>query len=90
MRKGVMVAHVGVAAGIRRIEVMPATFSVPAAGVVLADTPFYDDSTVPTFGGDFGVQFAVAPRVRLGVEQVFDGLAICPVSKVSRERVSRT
>lgn len=47
---------------------MPATFSVPAAGVVLADTPFYDDSTVPTFGGGFGVQFAVAPRVRLGVE----------------------
>jgi hypothetical protein len=60
--------YIGVAAGLRRVDVMPATFSVPAAGVVLADTPFYDESTVPTFGGDVGVQVAVAPRVRLGVE----------------------
>jgi opacity protein-like surface antigen len=60
--------YVGVAAGVRRVDAMPATFSVPAAGVVLADTPFYDQSSVPTFGGDFGVRFAVAPRVRLGVE----------------------
>jgi len=60
--------YIGVAGGFRRIDAMPATFAVPAAGVVLADTPFYDESTVPTFGGDFGVQFAVAPQVRLGVE----------------------
>lgn len=60
--------YIAVAAGVRRIDAMPATFRVPAAGVVLANTPFYDESTVPTFGGDFGVQFAVAPRVRLGVE----------------------
>ena len=60
--------YVGVAAGFRRIDVMPATFSVPAAGVVLADTPFYDNSTVPVIGGDFGVRFAIAPRVLLGVE----------------------
>lgn len=60
--------YVGVAAGFRRVDVMPATFSVPAAGVVLPDTPFYERSTIPTFGGDFGVQFIVAPRVRLGVE----------------------
>lgn len=58
----------GLAAGFRRIEEMPATFSVPAAGVVLADTPFYDEATVATFGGDVGVQFRVAPRVRLGIE----------------------
>jgi opacity protein-like surface antigen len=75
---------IGVAAGARRIDVMPATFSVPAADVVLADTPFYAQSTVPTVGGDFGVRFAVAPRLRLGVEAglrwtgdlaVTDGLA---------------
>ncbi len=60
--------YIGFAAGVRGIDAMPATFSVPAAGVVLADTPFYDESTVPTFGGDFGVQFAVAPRLRLGIE----------------------
>jgi opacity protein-like surface antigen len=60
--------YIAAAVGIRRIDAMPATFLVPAAGVVLPDTPFYDDSVVPTFGGDFGVQFAVAPSVRLGVE----------------------
>jgi hypothetical protein len=60
--------YVAAAVGIRRVDAMPATFRVPAAGVVLPDTPFYDDSVVPTFGGDVGVQFAVAPRVRLGVE----------------------
>jgi len=54
--------------GARWVDSMPATFSVPAAGVVLRDVPFYDDSVVPTFGGDFGVQFKVAPAVRLGVE----------------------
>jgi hypothetical protein len=58
----------GLAAGFRRVDVMPATFSVPAAGVVLDDVPFYQESTVGTFGGDLGVQFAVAPRIRLGIE----------------------
>jgi hypothetical protein len=55
-------------AGFRRVEAIPGTFSVPAAGVTLSDTPFYDDSTVPVFGGDLGVLFAVSPRVSLGVE----------------------
>jgi hypothetical protein len=54
--------------GARWVDAMPATLSVPAAGVVLRDVPFYEDSVVPTFGGDFGVQFRVAPAVRLGVE----------------------
>ena len=60
--------YIAFVAGARWVDAMPATFSVPAAGVVLADVPFYDDSVVPTFGGDFGVQFTVAPAVRLGVE----------------------
>lgn len=60
--------YVAGAAGFRRVDMMPATFSVPAAGVVLADTPFYDTSTVPTMGGSVGVQFAVTRAVRLGVE----------------------
>lgn len=60
--------YIAVAGGLRRFDAMPATFTVPAAGVVLADTPFYDESAVPTFGGDVGVQLAVAPRLRLGVE----------------------
>ena len=36
--------------------------------MTLADTPFFDDSTVPVFGGDVGVLFAVSRRVSLGVE----------------------
>jgi opacity protein-like surface antigen len=59
---------IGAAVGIRSVDAMPATFSVPAAKVVLADTPFYDSSTVATFGADLGLRFAVAPRVQLGVE----------------------
>jgi hypothetical protein len=60
--------YVGALAGFRRVEAIPGTFSVPAAGVTLTDVPFFDDSTVPVFGGDFGVLFAVSERVRLGVE----------------------
>lgn len=60
--------YVSALAGFRRVEAIPGTFSVPAAGVTLRDTPFFDDSTVPVFGGDLGVLFGVSPRVSLGVE----------------------
>lgn len=63
--------YVGALVGFRRVDAIPATFSVPAAGVTLADTPFYDDSTVPVFGGDIGVLFSVSPRAALGVETGF-------------------
>jgi hypothetical protein len=55
-------------AGFRRVEAIAGTFSVPAAGVVLRDTPFFNDSTVPVFGGDAGVLIAVSSRVRVGIE----------------------
>ena len=60
--------YIAVAGGARWIDAMPATFRVPAANVVLTDVPFYDDAVVPTFGGDFGVQFRAGARVRFGVE----------------------
>jgi hypothetical protein len=60
--------YVSALAGFRLVEAIPGTFSVPAAGVTLRDTPFFDDSTVPVFGGDVGVLFAVSPRLSLGVE----------------------
>src|SRR5918993_3830011 len=60
--------YVTALAGFRRVEAIAGTFSVPAAAVTLRDTPFFDDSTVPVFGGDLGMLFAVSPRVRLGVE----------------------
>jgi hypothetical protein len=60
--------YVSALAGFRLVEAIPGTFSVPAAGVTLSDTPFFDDSTVPVFGGDIGVLFAVSSLVSLGVE----------------------
>ena len=60
--------YVSALAGFRRLEAISGTFSVPAAGVTLRDTPFFDDSTVPVFGSDLGVLFAVSRRVSLGVE----------------------
>ena len=60
--------YVAALAGFRRVDAIPGTFSVPAAGVTLRDTPFFDDSTVPVFGGDVGVLFGVSSRISLGVE----------------------
>ena len=60
--------YVSALAGFRRVDSISGTFSVPAAGVTLPDTPFFDDSTVPVFGGDLGVLFAVSGRISLGVE----------------------
>jgi hypothetical protein len=60
--------YVSALAGFRRVEAISGTFSVPAAGVTLSDTPFFADSTVPVFGGDVGVLFAVSSRLSLGVE----------------------
>ena len=55
-------------AGLRFVSELPATFSVPAAGVVLNDVPFYDSSTVGVFGADLGFSYDVSPSVGLGVE----------------------
>ena len=60
--------YVAALAGFRRVDAIPGTFSVPAAGVTLRDTPFFDDSTVPVFGGDVGVLFGVSSLISLGVE----------------------
>jgi hypothetical protein len=60
--------YVSAVGGVKRIDAIPATFSVPAAGVTLRDTPFYDDSTVPVVGGDFGVLLNAGPRVAFGLE----------------------
>ena len=63
--------YVAALAGMRRVEAIPGTFSVPAAGVTLRDTPFFDASTVPVFGGDIGLLFGVSQRVSLGLEGGF-------------------
>ncbi len=54
--------YVGAVAGLRFVSELPSTFSVPAAGVVLSDVPFYDSSTVGVFGADLGLSFDVGQR----------------------------
>ena len=53
-------------AGLRFVSELPSTFSVPAAGVVLSDVPFYDSSTVGVFGADLGFAYDVSESVALG------------------------
>jgi len=60
--------YVAALAGLRFVSELPATFSVPAAGVVLSDVPFYDSSTVGVFGADLGLTFDLGKRVALGLE----------------------
>jgi len=62
--------YVTVLGGVRQVSELPGTFSVPAAGVVLADTPFFKESWVPTFGADLGVLFG-AGRTKFGFEGGF-------------------
>jgi hypothetical protein len=60
--------YVALAGGLRFVSELPSTFSVPAAGVVLTDVPFYDSSTVGVFGGDLGFGYDISPSVALGIE----------------------
>jgi outer membrane protein W len=60
--------YVAGVAGLRFVSELPSTFSVPAAGVVLSDVPFYDSSTVGVFGGDLGFSYDLSKSVSLGIE----------------------
>ena len=60
--------YFGVAGGLRFLSELPSTFSVPAAGVVLSDVPFYDKSTVGVFGGDLGFGYDLSENVAVGIE----------------------
>jgi hypothetical protein len=58
--------NVAVWATMSWLEAIPSTFSVPAADVVLEDTPFYDKSIIYGGGVDLGVQYQVARHIYLG------------------------
>jgi hypothetical protein len=60
--------YVGALAGLRFVSELPSTFSVPAAGVVLTDVPFYDSSTVGVFGADLGVSYDLSEQFSFGLE----------------------
>jgi hypothetical protein len=54
--------------GLLFVEENRPTFSVPAADVTLNDVPFYDSSTVGTFGAGVGVRLDVSPKFSVGAE----------------------
>jgi hypothetical protein len=60
--------YITVSGGMKRLNAISATLSVPDADVVLPDVPFYDDSTVGTFGGDFGMRYNVNPSFAINAE----------------------
>jgi len=60
--------YLALAGGFRFLSELPSTFSVPAAGVVLSDVPFYDSSTVGVFGADLGFSYDLNESVALGIE----------------------
>ena len=60
--------YFAVSGGLRFLAELPSTFSVPAAGVVLSDVPFYDSSTAAVFGGDLGVAYDLSENLAIGIE----------------------
>lgn len=60
--------YLALSGGLRFLSELPSTFSVPAAGVVLDDVPFYDGSTVGVFGADLGFSYDLNENVALGLE----------------------
>jgi opacity protein-like surface antigen len=54
--------------GVARIDEIKATFTVPAAGITLANVPFYDETTTFVTGIDLGVVYAPNDRFSVGVE----------------------
>lgn len=60
--------YINLVCGLRRVDAIAPTFSLPDVDVVLSDVPFYAKSTVAAFGGDFGIGFAVGGNTTLGFE----------------------
>lgn len=60
--------YAALTAGLRSVSELPATFSVPAASVVLSDVPFYDKSTVGVFGADLGLSYDLTENAAIGLE----------------------
>jgi hypothetical protein len=57
--------------GIRNIDAIPGTFSVPDVNVTFEDVGFYNDSTVFMWGIDFGAQWRLTDNTSFGVESGF-------------------
>lgn len=55
-------------AGLQFVDSINATFTVPDAGITLADVPFYKSSTIFTGGLELGVRYLVGDGVMVGVE----------------------
>jgi hypothetical protein len=54
--------YLTVSGGVKFLKRVNSTLTVPAAEVVLADVPFYDKSTLLTFGANVGLCYDVSPN----------------------------
>lgn len=59
--------YVGVFGGVSRVDAIKAEFTVPAAGVTLSGVDMYEESTVPVFGANAGLQARLTDAVSLQV-----------------------
>jgi hypothetical protein len=57
--------YITISGGVKFLKRVNSTLSVPAAEVVLADVPFYDQSTLLTFGANLGLCYDVSPNFGL-------------------------
>lgn len=67
--------YIGGSAGFTRVSAIDSTLTVPAAGVTLANVPFYAESTVPSFGVNGGAQMRLNDMLafQAGVELRWHG-----------------
>jgi hypothetical protein len=54
--------------GVAVTDEIRASFEIPAANILIANVPFYDDSTVLALGADVGFAYAVNDRFSIGAE----------------------
>jgi len=59
--------YVGVFGGVSRVDAIKAEFTVPAASVTLPGVDMYEESTVPVFGANAGLQARLSDGVFLQV-----------------------
>jgi len=60
--------YLALSGGVRFLESITTTLSVPAANVTLRDVPFYDRSTVGTAAALIGVRYDLSSAFSLGLE----------------------
>lgn len=61
-------SYIGPVIGVRDIDEVLVSLSVPDAGTAVLNVPFTEAGTVAVFGGDLGLSFDLTPHLQLGVD----------------------